>query len=151
VEGRSSTATLRFLGAMFIDAIRGWLGRPPYYIRAVGTTGELAVMASPQAQQTIEGMQSSQWQNKVAPRVLFEMMRYKPSDKAGQLKLPVLVSIAENDREAPPDFARQIAENAPRGEFKGYPIAHFDFYRPDVRAMVLSDQVNFLRKHLLSE
>jgi dienelactone hydrolase len=151
VEGRSFTATLRFLGAMFRDAIQGWLGRSPYYIRAVGATGELAVMASPQAQQTIEGMQSSQWQNKVAPRVLFEMMRYKPSDKADQLKMPVLVSIAENDREAPADLAHQIAENAPRGEFKSYPVAHFEFYHPDVRAMVLKDQINFLRKHLLSE
>ncbi len=151
VEGRSSTAALRLLGAMFKDAIRGWLGRPPYYIRAVGTTGELAVMASPQAQQTIDGMQSSQWRNEVAPRILFDMMRYKPSDRAYRLEMPVMVCIAENDRETPADLAREIAENAPRGEFKSYPVAHFEFYRPDVRAVVIMDQINFLRKHLMVE
>jgi hypothetical protein len=79
------------------------------------------------------------------------MMRYKPSDRAYQLNMPVMVCIAENDREGPPDLARQIAENAPRGEFKSYPVAHFEFYRPDVRALVLGDQVSFLQKHLLVE
>ena len=151
VEGRSSTATLRLLGAMFKDAIRGWLGFPPYYIRAVGKTGELAVMASPQAQQTINGMQSNQWRNEVAPRVLFEMMRYKPSDRAYKLKMPVMVCIAENDRETPADLARQIAKNAPYGEFKSYPVSHFEFYSPEVRTLVIMDQINFLRKHLMVE
>ena len=70
VEGRSSAATRRLLGAMVRDIICGWLGRPPHYIRAVGTSGELAVMATPQAQQTIDAMQSIQWRNEVAPRVL---------------------------------------------------------------------------------
>jgi hypothetical protein len=42
-----------------------------------------------------------------------------------------------------------IADNLPCGEFKIYPYAHFDFYRPDVRAQVIADQVAFLRKHLI--
>jgi pimeloyl-ACP methyl ester carboxylesterase len=118
VEGRSATATLRLLGAMITDAVRGWLGLAPAYIRVVGPPGELAVMASPEAQQTIDGMQSSHWRNEVAPRALFEMMRYKPSARAGRLEMPVLVCIAEHDRESPVELARQIADNAPRGELK---------------------------------
>ena len=61
---------------------------PPYYIRAVGTTGELAVMASPQAQQAVDAMHSLQWRNEVAPRALFEMMRYKPGARAHRLAIP---------------------------------------------------------------
>jgi uncharacterized protein len=148
VEGRSAAATLRLLAAMSFDAIRGKLGLPPYYIRAVGTTAELAVMASPQAQETIDAMHSTQWKNQVAPRVLFEMMRYKPSDKAHRLTMPVLVCLAEFDREGPAALGRQLAERAPRGELKNYPYAHFDFYRPEVRAKVVNDQLEFLRKHL---
>lgn len=151
VEGRSTAATLRLLGAMLKDTIRGWLGLSPHYILAVGKEGELAVMATSEAQQTIDQMQSLQWQNKIAPRVLFEMMRYKPSDRAYNLKMPVLVCIAENDREGPPDLARQIAENAPHEEFKIYPVAHFDFYKPEVRALVIKDQINFLLKHITVE
>jgi pimeloyl-ACP methyl ester carboxylesterase len=139
-------ATIRLLGAMSTDAVCGWLGLAPAYIRVVGLPGELAVIASPEAQQTIDRMQSSYWRNEVAPRALFEMMRYKPSARAGQVERPVLVCIAERDRESPVEVTRQIADNAPRGEFKIYPNAHFDFYRPDVRAQVIGDQVAFLER-----
>jgi uncharacterized protein len=60
------------------------------------------------------------------------------------------VCSAENDSEAPVDLVRQLAEQAPRGELRSYPVAHFDFYRPDVRAQVISDQIGFLRKHFES-
>jgi len=149
VEGRSTMATLRLLGVMFMDAVRGWLGLTPRTIPAVGASGELAVMASPQALQTIEAMQSSQWRNEVVPRVLFEMARFKPGDLGKQLEMPVMVSIAENDRETPPELARQIAENAPRGEYISYPDAHFEFYSPEMRARVIRDQITFLQKHLI--
>jgi hypothetical protein len=43
-------------------------------------------------------------------------------------------SLAEHDRESRAELARQIADNAPRGELKIYPCAPFDFYRPGVRA-----------------
>jgi pimeloyl-ACP methyl ester carboxylesterase len=149
VEGRSALATLRLLGAMVTDTVLGWLGLAPAYIRVVGPPGDLAVIASREAQQAIDGMQSSHWRNEVAPRALFEMMRYKPSARARRLEMPVLVYIAEHDRLSPVELPRQIADNAPRGELKSYPCAHFDFYRPDVRAQVVGDQVVFLRKHLV--
>jgi pimeloyl-ACP methyl ester carboxylesterase len=134
---------------MVNDVIRGWLGHPPSYSRAVGTTGELAVMTTAPAQQTIDAMHSIQWRNAVAPRVLLAMMRDKPSAKAHQLTMPVLVCTAAYDRDTPGDLARQLAEEAPRGELKRYPDAHFEFYRPDVRAQVVRDQIDFLRKHLM--
>jgi predicted alpha/beta hydrolase len=59
VEGRSAMATLRLLGAMITDTVRGWLGLAPAYIRVVGLPGELAVMASPEAQQAIDRMQAA--------------------------------------------------------------------------------------------
>jgi hypothetical protein len=148
VEGRSSAETLKLLGVMVQDVIRGWLGLAPYVIPAVGPPAELAVMATPQAQQTIKAMHSEQWRNEVAPRALFEMMRYKPSAKASQIRAPVLVCIAAYDRESPPELARQIATNARNAEIKDYPVAHFEFYHPDVRATVLADQIVFLRKYL---
>lgn len=149
VEGRSADMTRKLLGAMVKDTIRGWLGQPPYYIRAVGNTGELAVMASPQAVQVIEGMDSKTWRNEVAPRALFEMMRYKPSDWAPQLKMPLLVCVGEFDRESLGENTIELVEKAPRGELKSYPFAHYDIYRPEYRKQVISDQIEFLRKHLL--
>jgi dienelactone hydrolase len=149
VEERSAMGTFRLLGASLKDAIRGWIGRQPAYIPVVGQSGDLAVMASSHAQQTIATMHSSHWRNQVAPRVLLAMMGYKPSARARKLRMPVLVCAAEYDRETPLHLVRQITENAPRGELKVYPCAHFAFYQPDMRARVIRDQIDFLQKHLV--
>ncbi|KUI34146.1 alpha/beta hydrolase [Mycobacterium sp. IS-1590] len=148
VEGRSAAATLRLLWAMAADTVRGALGATPAYIKAVGEPGELAVMASSEAQQTIEGMQSTTWRNEVAPRALFAMMRYKPGDHAPRVRAPVMVCVGKRDKEAQESDARQLAELTPRGELQTYDFAHFDFYRDDVRRRVIADQIAFLRRVL---
>ncbi len=148
VEGRSSEQTRRLLSAMVKDTIRGWFGRAPHYIPAVGDTGELAVMSSPEAKKVIEGMQSKTWRNQAAPRALLEMMRYKPGAVAAQLSMPLLVCIGEFDKETLGDVSGQLAQDAPKGVLKSYPAAHFDFYEPEIRKQVTADQIEFLRKHL---
>lgn len=148
VEGRSTAATLRLLWAMTADTLRGALGASPAYIKAVGEPGELAVMASSEAQQTIDGMQSPTWRNEVAPRALFAMMRYKPGDHAPRVRAPVLVCIGKRDKETQEADAGRLAELAPRGELQAYDVAHFDFYRDDIRGQVIADQIAFLRRVL---
>jgi pimeloyl-ACP methyl ester carboxylesterase len=152
VEGRSPLDTLKLLWAMGADAVRGILGRPPYYIPMVGKPGEVAVTATPQAQEHIAALSGesghSLWRNEVAPRGLISMMRYRPGDEAHQLRMPLLVCIAEHDLETPEELSRQIAERAPRGELRRYPVSHFDFYRDPVRQRVLVDQIDFLRTHM---
>jgi dienelactone hydrolase len=149
VEGRSALATTKLLAAALWDAARGRLGLAPYYVRAVGAPGELAVMATPQARKTIAAMDSANWRNQVAPRALLQMMRYKPGDQAARVSMPLLACIAAEDRETPPQLARALAERAPRGESREYPVSHFEFYRQDVRSQVLRDQIAFLQRHLM--
>lgn len=144
VEGRSAATTLRLLAAMVRDRVRGRLGRPPLYVPAVGPLGTLAVMASEEAHQVIATMESPTWQNRAAPRALFDMMRYRPGDHAPALTMPVLVCVATRDRESPLGNAAQLAERAPRGRLREYDCGHFDFYRPEVRRRVLADQIAFL-------
>jgi hypothetical protein len=62
--------------------------------------------------------------------------------------MPLLVCIGEYDKETLGDVTSQLAEAAPLGELKSYPAAHFDFYKPEFRAQVAADQIDFLRKHL---
>jgi fermentation-respiration switch protein FrsA (DUF1100 family) len=156
VEGRSTLDTLRLFWAMTVDAARGRLGLPPRYIPMVGEPGEVAVTATPQAQEHIAALsgeihgepQVSLWRNEVAPRGLFGMLRYKPGEVAHRLVMPVLVCVAERDNDTPEELSRQIADRAPRGEFRRYPCTHFDFYRDPVRQRVVADQIDFLRTHL---
>jgi dienelactone hydrolase len=133
VEGRSTLDTMKLLWAMGTDAARGVLGRPPRHIPVVGKPGEVAVTATPQAQEHIAALsgeaRDTLWRNEVAPRALFAMMRYRPGEVAHRLGMPVLVCVAERDLETPAELSRQIAERAPRGELRRYPVSHFDFYR----------------------
>jgi pimeloyl-ACP methyl ester carboxylesterase len=146
VEGRSGQKTRRLLWAMVWDWLRGLTGLAPAYIPAVGRPGELAVMASDTAAEAIEALAGTgtSWQNKVAPRVLLEMMFHKPSNYAPQVSCPLLVSMAENDSETPPDLARPLADKAPRGEMRSYAIRHFQIYKQEIRRAVITDQIGFL-------
>ena len=146
VEGRSTLSTLKLLGVMAGDWLRGRLGLPPHYIRAVGGPGELAVMTGAGAQRAIAGMTSPTWRNEVAPRGLIEMMRYRPGDFATRVACPLLVCIGTKDAETTPEMAGALAAAAPRGELLEYPVAHFDFYTRDVRDRVVTDQLAFLRR-----
>lgn len=146
VEGRSTAATLRLLGVMVLDAVRGALHLSPVYIKQVGPPGELAVMASPHAQHTIDGMTSATWRNEVAPRALLQMWRYKPGDHAALVRAPMLVCIGKQDKETQEADSAQLAERAPFGELRAYDVAHFDFYRDEVRHRVVADQLAFLSR-----
>ena len=133
---------------MTVDAIRGILHLRPHYIPAVSGPGELAVMSSREAQQTIDGMKSRTWRNSVAPRALFAMMRYKPGDSAPNVRAPVLVCIGEHDKESLAAVAAELAHRAPHGELLTYPWAHFDFYRDELRDRVTRDQIDFVDRVL---
>ncbi|MEV4477720.1 alpha/beta fold hydrolase [Nonomuraea sp. NPDC049504] len=151
VEGRSAGQTLRTLGAIFWDALRGGLGLSPYYIPMVGRPGELAVTATPEADQHIltltGGEHGTSWRNSVAPRGLLRMMRYRPAASAARLTCPLLVCAAAEDRESPLEKTRELAERAPDGELRVYPGTHFTFYTdPAFRGEVVADQIAFYRR-----
>lgn len=61
----------------------------------------------------------------------------------------MLVCIAAEDQATPEELTRPIAERARRGELKRYAGGHFDFYNAQhIRQQVMTDQVEFLRRHL---
>lgn len=150
VEGRSTADTLSLLGAIVWDALRGKLGLRPYYIPMVGRPGELAVTATPEADQhirTLTGGRETLWRNSIAPRGLLGMMRYRPAEAAAGLACPLLVCVAAEDQETPLDITRELADRAPRGELRVYPGTHFSFYTdPSLRSRVVADQIDFYRR-----
>ena len=121
----------------------------------VGAPGELAVTATPDAFRHIQALAGADpdttWENRVAPRALLAMSRYRPADDAPRVHAPVLVCAAEADVETPLERVRQLCRRLPRAELRVYPGTHFDFYGHDeTRHAVLDDQVRFLSKHLRS-
>ncbi|MEV0029658.1 hypothetical protein [Nocardia sp. NPDC050793] len=80
--------------------------------------------------------------------MLLQMLRYKHGDHAPRLRMPLLVSIGEHDRETVAADTVELADRAPRGELRTYPFSHFEIYRPDNRDKVVADQIGFLRRVL---
>lgn len=145
-EGQTMKGAYALLWAAIRDRVRGWFGRPPLYVKAVGREDELAVMVSPDANRTIEVLTSGTWRNQVAPRGLLDMMTYRPGRHASRIRAPLLVCVGAYDREAQGALTEPLARDAPRGELRSYPFAHFDIYRPEIRGRVLADQAAFLRR-----
>jgi alpha-beta hydrolase superfamily lysophospholipase len=148
VRGRTARSTLRLLAAMMYDRIRGFLHLSPAYIASVGEPNTLAVMASSDATAVIHELDSATWRNAVAPRVLFDMTRYRPSDYAPALVAPLLVCIATEDAESPTEAVEAIVSAAPSARAIRYPVQHFAVYHPEIRAQILADQIAFLREVL---
>lgn len=149
--GRTKAQAWRLMWMAFKDRVRGWLGLSPLYVPAVGTAEEGAVLVDPHARRIARALSEgdSVWRNEVAPRVVFDILRLKPSSVAKEVRAPLLVSIAEKDTEAPPYLTRRLAKLAPRGEVRSYPVTHYEMYRPEIRERVLADQLEFLKRHLL--
>ncbi|WP_036605297.1 serine aminopeptidase domain-containing protein [Paenibacillus assamensis] len=137
---------LKLLRLIRKDQNRAKKGREPLYIPMVGNTGELAIMVGSDAARTIAGMQSSTWRNEIAPRVIMEMAKYKPSSTADKVKAAVLICYGEFDKETQGPQTKELIEALPTVEVKVYPATHFEFYEPGVRDGIISDQITFLSK-----
>jgi uncharacterized protein len=146
-------STLKLVAAGIRDAVRGARDRPPYLVPIVGEPGQTALFTGPEVREALEakGLEGSLWRNEFAPRFVFALPRYQPGKAAERLGMPLLVCVADGDRETPADFAARFVERAPRGELRRYPASHFEMYHGETFKQVLADQVDFLRSHLLSE
>lgn len=148
VEGRSLRDSYALLWASVRDWSRGRLGREPLYVKAVGQPDELAVMTGPDAARTVEALTSATWENRVAPRGILEMVRYRPGAGVNKINAHLLICVATADQETPAATTRHLAETARRGTTREYAVSHFDIYRPGIREKVLRDQADFLRQVL---
>lgn len=141
---------LRLTVAGLCDQLGALAGRAPHRIPSVGPPGTLGFLTTPDAE---AGMASivppgSPWRNAVAARVALRIALYRPGRRAAQLDCPLLVCVCEEDRITPPAPAVRVAERAPRGELRRYPIGHFDIYTGDDFERAVGDQTEFLVRNL---
>lgn len=147
---RSRQATRRLFGAAIKDVLGGLSGRPPYLIKVVGYPGEVAAFTDPDARAWMEQLASGapHWRNAFAARVLLSMLWYRPGTKAKEVAMPLLICIADQDTAGSTALALRAAEQAPRAEVRHYPLTHFAVYVGKGFEQVVTDQVQFLRRHL---
>jgi pimeloyl-ACP methyl ester carboxylesterase len=125
-------------------------GRP---LPAVGQPDEAAFINAPHAERgwrhVVAIGEDSRWRNRVSARWLLGPP-YRPARLAAKLHCPWLLCVGEADRVARPGPAIAAARRAPLGELRTYPgVDHFDIYDGPEHEAVVSDEVEFLQRHLL--
>lgn len=140
---------LRLLVAAGRDMVCVMTRRPPYLAYVIGFPGDAAVFTSADARNAfaVLGGERVGWRNAFAPRFLFDLPRCQPGT-AERLVMPLLVCVADQDLEASPAFAVEVAERAPLGEVRRYAAGHFDVYIEPLRSQVITYQIAFLQRHL---
>ena len=141
--------SVRSLMAGVVDALRGLVGLSPHYMPVFGAPGTVAGFTDPEWNRHLAlfTQAGNTWRNEFAPRFLFGTPKYAVGT-AERIRTPLLICVAEQDTEADPLLAANIARLAPKGELKTYPTKHFDVYFGEVRERMIADQVDFFRRHL---
>jgi hypothetical protein len=102
-------------------------------ITALGNASDFAAVVGP----------NSKWRNEFAARLMLKFPFYRPGLKAKHVKMPLLITVCDQDTITPAAPAVKAAERAPRGELRRYPCRHFEIYLdPQAKA----DQVAFLQR-----
>jgi dienelactone hydrolase len=146
----SASVGMRLMAASIRDIAGDLLGRDAHRIPAVGLPGTVAFMSSPDAVPGFAEMTppDSTWRNEICARAMMEVGSYNPGRSASKIACPILYSIAEEDRVLSARAAHDTARRASRAEVKSYACGHFDVYMPPHWEQVVSDQVDFLTRHL---
>lgn len=142
--------TLRVLPRVARDLVAAASGRDPVTIPLAAPPGELALMNAPDA---LEGYRAlvpagGGFVNEVSARVAPTITRYRPGRAARRVVPPILFCITDNDTVTPAAETLAYARTAPRGEIKQYDAGHFDIYLGEAFEAVVTDQVEFLTRHL---
>ena len=131
-----------------------WAAALGRHLPAIGQPHEAAFINAPGGERgwrhVVAIGENSRWRNRVSARWLFGPP-YRPIRHAAALHCPWLVCVGEADRVARPGPAIAAARRAPLGELRTYPgVDHFDVYDGPEHEAVVADEVDFLRRHLLS-
>jgi fermentation-respiration switch protein FrsA (DUF1100 family) len=131
------------------DLVRSWLGLSAHKIPIVGKSGSIACMPVQDAYEGYRRLASHEFVNEVCARITIRGDKYRPVTKAKKVRCPVLLLVCENDELAPVSAAEETAKKLGElAEVKRYPIGHFDIYIGRHFERSMSDQLDFLSRHL---
>ena len=131
------------------DLVRSWFGLSPDKVPIVGKPGSMACMTAPDVYEAYARLAPAGFVNEVCARIVIRGDKYRPVTKARNVRCPVLIQICEHDNLTPISAAEETARRlGDLAEVKRYPIGHFDIYVGDDFERSVSDQLEFLRKHL---
>jgi uncharacterized protein len=149
---RTATVTLKLFSAAIADTVRGLLHRSPKTVAMVGPPGALAVFTGAEDYEVCQLLAANApgWRNELAARSLWALIRYRSADAVIRVSAPLLVCVADADTATSVPLALQAAAQAPHGQTRRYPGGHFGAYAGTVFERMVTDETEFLRRHLLT-
>jgi pimeloyl-ACP methyl ester carboxylesterase len=143
-------AALRLTPAIIGDTIRAAVDRERRYIPIVGPPGALAAVTVPGAE---EGWQSTVdtgggFDNRVAAANVIGIAVTSAKRAARRITAPLLVCVSQRETLMDPRHAEDVARSAPLGEVRHYDGDHFEVYHRPLLDHLLTDQTEFLQRHL---
>lgn len=143
-------ASLRITPVVMRDFAARLFGREPVMVPIAALPGRPALM---NAHDALPGYQAlmpkgMHFINHVAARVIPEIISYRPGRRAAKVRFPILFCVSRTDTVTPPERTIAMAARAPRGETKVYDCGHFDFYLGNHFEEAVTDQTEFLKRHL---
>ncbi|MGZ4522023.1 MAG: alpha/beta hydrolase [Mycobacteriaceae bacterium] len=142
-------ALVRLLAAGVHDAAAVATRRSPRLVPAIGPVGSDAVLARDGAAETMAAIAGPTWRNEVCARVSLEVAMNRPIRSAPNLRAPWLLQIGDRDTVVPPATALTAADRAGATvETRRYPVDHFDVYLDPWQQRLLTDQLDFLARHV---
>jgi pimeloyl-ACP methyl ester carboxylesterase len=141
---------VKILPAAFHDTVAALVRRPASGVALVGPPGSAALMTAPDAEPGYLALvpPGLDFDDHVDGRIALQIPLHAPGRAARDVRVPILFSVCEHDSVAPAGPTLRYASRAARGEVRTYPVGHFDIYSGPAFEAVVTDQVDFLRRHL---
>jgi pimeloyl-ACP methyl ester carboxylesterase len=145
---------LRLTGRIVLDLIGGLVGRSPRLVSLFGPPGTVALLTTPDSQLSNEALdpdnEHQDWIRGIAARSIPRIMRYRPGRLAAEVRVPLLVLVADQDQSALAQPAVDAAAQAPRAELVRLPGGHYaPFLEQHERAV--EAELEFLRRHVTDQ
>ncbi|MEY1676765.1 alpha/beta hydrolase [Gordonia sp. ABKF26] len=155
-DGRASASAMpalssaKITGRALRDAIGARFGRSPVMIPTYGPPGSTALMSTPDSVAGITALipDGSDIPKDVAARFALDIVRHFPGRQARNVACPIFFAICEHDSVAPSRPTQKYAAQSPHSEIKLYGAGHFDIYVGDDFERNVSDQLDFLSRHV---
>lgn len=153
-DGVSSTLAVPPLTAIKVtwravrDVVAHLFRRGPVYTAGSAAPGGTALMTAPDALPAMHVLTAAapDFDNRLAARAAFEVLRYAPGRRARGITVPVLAAVCEKDTVAPARTALRQLKRAAAVEVMRYPVGHFDVYTGEPFERVMTDYLAFLRR-----
>lgn len=132
------------------DLLGARLGRSPLLVPSAGVPHSAALMTAPDAVSGVAALmpEGATHSKDVAARIALQIPLNFPGRRAKDVACPIFFAICERDTVAPAKPTQRYAAQAAQGEIKLYDTGHFDIYVGDWFERNVTDQLDFLTRHV---